>query len=160
MTNEPTINAPREIACLDVNSWTHDVEDFIRDIEEKCIESSDKHMKAGYDKKKKHTILALPPIIIPAFMSPISGKFEDEEWLQVMTPITFAVVAVASGVATFFNFSKKSEQHFNYAARYHDIVTDIKEQLAKDSNNRLSASVFSATIKIRYDQLNISAPVL
>jgi hypothetical protein len=142
-----------------VDSWTDEVESFIKYIEKKCDKCNDEHMVSGYKKKSKHSILALPPIILPAIMSPLAGKFEGEEWMNIITPIAFALVAIASGVATFFNFSKKSEQHFNYSARYGDLSTDIKEQLSKPHNSRLPASVFAISIKTRYNFLNSQGPI-
>jgi hypothetical protein len=142
-----------------IDSWNEDVEKFIKYVEKKCEKNDEEHMASGQIKKFRHIMLALPPIVISSFMSPLSGRFEDAEWMKILAPLAFALIAVASAMATFFNFSKKSEQHFNYAARYSDLSTDIKEQLSKAHDDRLKAAVYTMAIKTKYNFLNAQAPI-
>tara|TARA_B110000908_G_scaffold53834_1_gene65611 strand:- start:5106 stop:5582 length:477 start_codon:yes stop_codon:yes gene_type:complete len=142
-----------------VDNWTEEVEEFVRYIEKKCDDNNDEHMASGLSKKGKHIILALPPAVIGSLMAPLVSKFEDDEWMNIVSPLAFAAIAVTSVMATFFNFSKKSEQHFNYAARYSELSTDIKEQLAKSHDDRLKAEVFTMAIKVKYNFLNGQSPI-
>eukprot|EP00965_Chrysotila_dentata_P083613 2758799-Pleurochrysis_carterae.AAC.1 len=60
----------------------------------------------------------------------------------------------------FFNFSAKAERHYNFSARYQDLVTDIDQELAKPRAYRQQVDTFSLGIKMTYDALNRGAPAL
>ena len=70
-------------------------------------------MKAGYKKKKLNIALSIPPIVIPAFMTPIAAEFSEERWLQILSPIVYAFVAVAAALTAFFAYAKKREYLFS-----------------------------------------------
>ena len=150
---------PEPIAIIP-NTWTEQIETFLNQILDDCKTNSETHMKAGYKKKKLNIALSIPPIVIPAFMTPIAAEFSEERWLQILSPIVYAFVAVAAALTAFFAYAKKSEQHFKYAANYNDIVTDIQEELCKETNMRHGANAFLSAIKTKYDSYGANAPII
>lgn len=145
---------------INSDSWTDEVETFLLNIKERSTKHSENHINSGYHKKKLNIIFTIPPIIIPAFMTPIAAEFSEENWLQVLSPIVFAFVAVASALATYFSYAKKSEQHFQYAANYNDLVTDIEEQLCRPADKRRDANTFMTSIMTKFDSFGMHAPIL
>ena len=166
MADYQSIHPPLESVQIDPpkvihdRNWTVEVKSFIRYIEENSLEQSKRHNDAGHFKRKLNMGIAIPIIILPAMMSPLSSHFGESHSFKIITPIIFAVEAVATSLATFFNYGKKSERHFNYAIRYKDLITDIKEEMCKPEEKRKDISVFTDLIKRRYDELDKTAPVL
>lgn len=149
----PRVNCP-------VDTWTDEVEKFVRKLMARCEKHSESHMDAGYHKKKMNIVLSIPPIVIPAFMTPIAAQFSADNWLQILSPIVYALVAVAATLAAFFGFARKSEQHFRYASNFNDLITDIEEELCKTHDSRRDARVFISGIKTRYDSFGANAPII
>ncbi len=154
VNSDPIANEPPG----SIDSWTSSVEDFIKNIRNESRVKMGEHTSWGYRKKQLNIIFVLPGIIIPAFMTPIAGNFKDTEWIKLLSPLVFAFVAVSVSLSAYFGFAKKSEQHFNYSAKYSDLVTDIDEELCKIHSVRREARVFMAAIKSRFDSLNTYSP--
>ena len=139
-------------------SWTDNTEDYLRKILEECKVQVSAHNDAGYTNKKSHARWAFPAMAIPAVSAPILGAFKDELWVAYFGMGSMCTTALCTAYSTFFRFGEKAQQHFNYAGRYGDIVTDIEEILAKPVGKRASGTVTMRTIRMKLDSLNLSAP--
>ena len=157
MQHEP-VNNNHSDTDTDDSSWNGEIESYIRNILAECQKASKHHDDAGYKAKGLNATFALPAVLIPLLMAPIQGTFKDEEWTPYVSMAALVASSLVSGVSTFFNFGAKSQKHFNVSARYDDIITDIEECLAKKVSKRQPSAVFMRTQKMRFDNLNQTAP--
>lgn len=142
-----------------VESWTDTVEDFIKNIKAKAQKSSDSQHAAGHKKRSRSHILIALIVIPPIILGAMVGKFGEEEWMQITSMVGLIVTGIANGIASAFDYSGKSQKHFNFNARYDDLITDIDEELAIPQEKRRSARAFMARIKTKFDCINNNAPV-
>ena len=64
------------------------------------------------------------------------------------------------GIDSFFSFSTRKERHFNHSARYGELSTAIEGELFKNKRFRIQSDVFCTEVRMRYDMLNTTAPVI
>ena len=140
------------------SSWNDETESYIREILADCQKAARAHEEAGYSAKSAHARWAFPGMLIPTVAAPVVGTFKEQWWCPYVSMCSMVMVAVCNGFSNFYNFGEKSQQHFNFAGRYSDVVTDIKESLAKSKHKRASGQVVMRTVKMKYDALNLSAP--
>ena len=140
--------------------WLDDHEALIHQWRQTSDTLSKKHEDAGYAAKRKHTRFGLPAMLIPMVMAPMTPLFSSHWSTVYVESVGFVLSAVASGMVQFFNFAGKSERHFNFSARYADLVTDIEQELAKPRQYRQQVDTFSLRVKMMFDALNRHAPTL
>tara|TARA_Y100000992_G_scaffold299430_1_gene266205 strand:- start:110 stop:586 length:477 start_codon:yes stop_codon:yes gene_type:complete len=140
--------------------WLDDHEALIHQWKQTSDTLSKKHEDAGYAAKRKHTRFGLPAMLIPMVMAPMTPLFGSHWSTLYVESAGFVLSAVASGMVQFFNFAGKSERHFNFSARYADLVTDIEQELAKPRQYRQQVDTFSLRVKMMFDALNRHAPTL
>jgi hypothetical protein len=72
----------------------------------------------------------------------------------------FVVTGALSAVAAFFRFGPRSGQHFTYAAKYADVMSDITAETVKKKRFRVNADVFITELKVKLDHLKAGEPKL
>lgn len=163
-TDDPELSrslSKRNYRSCDIDSdssWNDSVEDYIKEILADCQSAAKAHEVAGYSAKKSHARWAFPGTIIPTVAAPVVGAFKDQWWSLYLSLCAMTLSAICNGYSTFFNFGEKSSNHFNYAGKYGDLVTDIKECLCKQKSKRTSGSVMLRTVRMKYDSLNLTSP--
>ena len=139
--------------------WSESVESFIKSFLDESEEGCTDHNKAAAYCLRCRNFWGFPPILIPLIMAPIStSPLNSSPNIEYIVMSSFIVCAMFSAVAQFFNYGRRSERHFTTAAKFEDLITDIKETLAKHRQNRGEAAVVMRTIRMRYDQIAESAP--
>ena len=94
-------------------------------------------------------------------MSPVSLLMESEiEFAKYVNAGAFLTTDVIGGVYSFFKFGEKMTNHFNFRARYDDVVSDIELELVKGREFRTQLDVFATRIHMLVDNLAITEPVL
>ena len=140
--------------------WTHKGEELIKQWAEDIKKCKELHDTSGYYYKRMRKNWGLPAIILPTVMAPISSVFADTTWIKYVNMCSFITVAIMSGIDSFFSFSTRKERHFNHAARYCELATTIEGELFKKKKYRIQSDVFCTEIRMRYDMLNTTAPVI
>lgn len=116
----------------------------------------EKHFQTGNKNKKLFIIFGIPTITIPAVIAGLNGVIE-------LLPITISILmicsSIISAIASFMNFGKKSQMHFEYESKYSELETEIEVELCKHKIDRIACDVFLERIFNRYNALNSSAPV-
>lgn len=122
--------------------------------------NSKAHNKKGKVLKKKHEYIGLPAVLLPVLFTPISGVLVNVEGMQYANVAVIATTGILNGVYTFFNFSMKSQKHFEFEAKYNDLATTIMVELSKKRDIRIRADRFIEMVQSKIDNLGASAPLL
>lgn len=166
-TNEPlsphtpiAYRESRERIVISPNhqEWDEQVEEFVKSFLSESEVAKTEHYKKGQWCQIVRNLWGLPPIIIPLLMAPFTQTFKKTDKTSYISMAAFMLSGITSSIGQYFNYGKKSEQHFNTAAYYADLITDIKEEMAKSRNNRREAAVAMSTFKMRFDIIGSQAP--
>ena len=125
-----------------------------------CIQSeqsSKLHGKAGKRNKVKYHMFSVPAIILPLIVSGLAPLFENH---PMIVSCVMVIVSIFTGLTSFFSWQKKSQQHFEYEARYIELSNEIKKELIKKKRNRIAVDVYLERVCLEINKLNSSAPVL
>jgi hypothetical protein len=145
---------------LGEEEWSDATEELAREWGQAAADASVAHNAAGKAHKCKHVGVGLPAVLIPICMAPISATLADREGIQYANMVGFLVSGCLSAVHSFFGFDKKHQKHMDFSARYGDVCSDVKYELAKSRPYRVSADQFMMRIQMKMDNLSGSAPDL
>ena len=119
-----------------------------------------KHDTWGNVCEVKHRRWALPAVLLPTIMAPVSATFHGQSWARYLDMSAFLATAIASAISTFYNYGGLAERHYKASACFADLSTDIEECLTKNRRFRPAADIFVQGAKIRFDELNKQGPRL
>ena len=71
-----------------------------------------------------------------------------------------ALTSILTGMNTFFNYSKKQIQHYEFSGKSFRLSTEIEKERAKRKKDRLAADVFIERIPMQYNDLVFNSPAL
>ncbi len=140
--------------------YTDENENLLNLWLETAREKSEAHNIMGRRFKLKHEVVGLPAYVLPIAYSPLSGLFADEENIKYANVFVLVTSGLLSSVYTFFDFGRKSQRHFDYEARYSDLVTTIMVEMSKRREIRIRADRFIEMIQSKIDNLGANAPLL
>ena len=143
------------------NEWTDEIETLITRWKDQVEKLSYIHQEAGYIVKTRFYRFAIPSILIPFIMTFVSQLLPQDGNLQrILDGAMFMATSGCSAFLTFFNYGELAEQHFQYSARYNDIVTRIESELARRRKFRIPSDVFLTELKCRIESLNDGSPCM
>ena len=132
--------------------WHSSIETKIMNWRDFAEDMAEKHALAGYHHHGRKTRYGLIPIVLPMIMAPLSVIINDTYgWGMYFTACMFAIVGCFAGLNQFFHPGEKMVDHFSYASRYTDVVTDIDTEMVKYRQFRMNADVFVMKIKSMLD---------
>ena len=136
--------------------WTEKPEKQLSSWKKEIDLKSKHHNKIGKKNKKLYTATGIPSIVIPLVIAGLNGIVD-------ILPITISILMICSSVistiASFMNFGKKSQVHFDYDSKYNELSLIIELELCKKKIDRIACDVFLERIFQKYNALNSSAPV-
>jgi hypothetical protein len=146
---------------IEEEQWDDKNEIYMRDMIKICKNRSAQHETTAYTFKSKNVQWGLSLVLLPVVMSPVSVLIDDfPNASKYLNAFAFLATGVIGGVVSFFKYGEKMSNHFNYAARYGDIVTDIQAELVKGRSFRIQLDVFSTKIKMLIDNLLLNEPTI
>ena len=119
-----------------------------------------RHEESGYYYKKMRKIWGLPCVLIPSIMAPITNVYSEWKNISYLNMAAFVLVAIFTGVDSFFSFALRRERHFNYSTRYGELHSEVQVEMVKERRYRMQSDVFFTRIQMKYDMLNSNAPVI
>ena len=143
--------------------WTPRIEELFREMMEELKEKINNHDQAGYHFRKLDARWGYPSVLLAGVMVPISSLLDscdDDLIVKILNAAAYATIAMFAGTSQYFNYGKKSQKHFDISARYSDVMTDIRTELVKHAQYRISADTFLQKIQMKIDGLNSSAPII
>lgn len=141
-------------------AWSNEAEALAIEWGDQAKEASSSHNNAGKAHKFKHVAVGLPAALIPIVMAPISATFADSDGIQYANMVGFLLSGALSTAHSFFGFDRKYQKHMDYSARYGDVYTDVRYELAKSRKFRVSSDQFLLKIQMKMDSLGQNAPDL
>jgi len=153
-------NEPSHYYYSGGEEYTDQNEKTLREILEDAIKNKEAHYKTAKKKKFYHRVFGFPAIALPLIYSPLSAFFRETPGVDIATVIILILSGLFSATHQFFDFSKKSQQHFHYEGLYSDLATDIKVELSISRRRRIPAIRFLTKIEGKYDHLVKTAPDL
>jgi hypothetical protein len=141
--------------------WGEVNETFMHEIIQSCKNKADQHERSGYHFKGKNTTWGLPGVLLPIIMSPVSVLIDSEPNVsKYVNACAFLATGIVAGVASYFKFGEKMANHFNFSARYTDVISDIELELIKAREFRTQLDVFSTRIHMMVDNLSNTEPTI
>ncbi|MCP4483705.1 MAG: hypothetical protein GY823_03960 [Flavobacteriaceae bacterium] len=154
------LNEEAELRSVGEEAWSEETEKLAYEWAKNAKEASNAHNSAGKSHKSKHVGIGLPAVLVPIFMAPISATLAGFEGIQYANMAGFLVSGTLSAVNSFFGFDKKYQKHMDFSARYADVYSDVKYELAKARKFRIAPDRFLMRIQMKLDSLGASAPDL
>jgi hypothetical protein len=146
--------------CVVEEKYTIHNESLLKHWLKTSRENSSLHNLKGKSFKKKHEWVALPSILLPIVFTPIAGVLVNVEGMQYANVAVLGVTGILVGVHNFFDYARKSQKHFEYEAKYADLVTTIMVELSKTRDIRIRADRFIEMVQSKVDSLGANAPLL
>lgn len=159
-SNSPTPQTPQEEISgpiIEEEPWTDNIESLILRWKMHASRLSELHEKAAYTIKFKHNIFGLPPVFIPLIMTYISQVIPLENE-AVVSGVMFLVSGISGAIYKWLNLGEQYALHFQYSARYDDIITSIDSELSRQKRFRRAADAFVTEIRAKIDNLNQTSP--
>ena len=121
-----------------------------------CSERSGAHRKAAQSQRTRHRVFGALAIFTPIIFSGVT-QYHTE---PAVTMIGFVLTGLTSAMNTFFNFSQKMTEHFDYAARYEEMGREISVEVCKPRRFRGACDVFMARCEMKLNALTRNGPTL
>lgn len=151
LEREEEIRSPAEL-----QPWTDDLEQYIRDILDRSKEASEVHKKKGIKCKTMRHVWGLPSVVIPIAVAAVENSdFENKIFINS----ALAIATISAAIDHLFNFGKRSETHFQAMSKFDNLVTDCEEALCIQRRYRRNPITTISQIKMMYDSINENAPV-
>lgn len=136
--------------------WDKASEEFILNVRRKCEVCSRQCSEAALFHRRMHGRLAIPGVIIPILMSPVSQLNECEAgvWVKHTNTGVFVVLSVLSAIQTYFDFSRRSERYMHSSHKYNELIGDIDIELSKPVEFRSNVHTLTMRWKQALTSLN------
>jgi len=139
--------------------WTGENSEFFIKIQDDIIQKAKAHDIASHKNKKRYIYTAIPSMIIPILLTNLS-IFCSMTTNEYIHPIGLSLVGIINVFQTILNFSKKKEQHNQYAGLYMDLANEIEKILIRKKRYRDAFDITLERITMKKQQLDASAPYL
>lgn len=146
--------------CVIEEKYTIHNENLLKHWLKVARDNSAAHNAKGKQLKRRHEYFGLPSVLLPVIFTPISATLANVEGMQYANVAVLATTGILSGVHTFFDYARKSQRHFEYEAKYADLVTTIMVELSKKRDIRIRADRFIEMVQSKIDNLGANAPLL
>jgi len=156
----PRVSSHQLHEDINPDEWTEQIETLIARWKNQVDKLSHVHQESGYIVKTRFYRLMIPSIIIPFIMTLVSQNLYQgtNDSAHIIDGVMFMLTSALSSLVMFFSYGQLYEQHFQFSARYSDLVTRIDSELARRRKFRTPSDVFITEIKCRIENLNDSAP--
>mgnify|MGYP003645473591 CR=1 FL=1 len=122
-----------------------------------CMIRSIKHETKAQRTKIKFSIFGIPSILIPIILGGVSSVIPCN---SVYYSVGMSCSGLFSAINMFYNFGKKTEEHFNFTNKFFELSNDIESELSKPKKHRIACCVYMEQIKHQYNSLVKQSPVL
>mgnify|MGYP006105010791 CR=1 FL=1 len=150
------------------DAWTNKITDYVKRLRDNCLLKQEEHERSGHHFMMLEYLFGLPAVLIPTVSGPIVillALLTDDTCDNITTTdyfstSVFVTTGILNSINTFFKFGIRSNRHFTFASKYSDICTDIDTEIIKSKKYRMNAGLFLNTVKMKFDSLSFSEPIL
>ena len=133
-------------------------EAFLISIKEQCLEVANEHDVQSHILRKKHNCFSIPCICLPIVAGALSSFIPPE--YGFVNAFVLSVSGVTNGLLSFKNYSKKFQQHGEYASRYSELAAEISTEMCRGKKFRQPFDVFLLKVTTKFSNLNSGAPMI
>jgi len=146
--------------------WSSRHENYFASVVDECALHARLNNSAGYYYYNRFLLFGLLATIVPAICSIIVGNFGFKaceagragyDWVSVTCLI---VVAIISGINSFFNFGQKAERHFSCEILFEMVKNELSVEMAKKRRFRLAADVLLVKITMALEKVRSNEQVI
>jgi hypothetical protein len=119
---------------------------WVTDMRKRSLE----HDRLGRKNKLLYSVLGVPPILIPIVLGGLTPILECN---TLVYSVGMIVTGLFSAINIFFNFSKKTQQHFESQKKMFELALDIETELSKPKHHRVACSIYMDRVKLSYNLL-------
>lgn len=160
MTSNEARSVPGDDAYREEQPWTDESEVLLREWCDASESVAMAHNRKGKRSKLLHALWCLPTVVVPVAIAPLMQLAKSSPQIENIEVAALCLSGICGAVTTFYNFGGIAEKHFAYSAKYSDLVTDIKHQLAKPRKFRSPCDVVMLRANMMFDSINNNAPII
>jgi hypothetical protein len=108
------------------------------------------HDKLGRKNKILYSVFGVPSVLIPVILGGITPLVECN---TVLYSAGMILTGMLTATNVFFNFSKKTHQHFESQKKLFELANEIEVELSKPKKHRIACSLYMDRIKLQYNLL-------
>lgn len=138
-------------------AWEEREEILIQKWIDTCTTRETKHTKKARGVRLSYRILALLSIITPIVFSGVA-QLKSECGPSLITTIGFVVTGILTASHTFLNLGELMRSHFEYAAKYATLITEMDSEMCKPRSQRVACDVFLKRYELLLIQYTQYAP--
>lgn len=139
-------------------AWSTAAEKLVMAWADDCDERSKEHEGKKWKDTVLHSVFGLPSILLPvvfAAATPLIDTSPHAVYIQVAGYIS---IGIFTSVNAFYNFKTRATKHAEFANRFSELNTDVKYQLFKHRDFRISSDEFIVKVQTKYNSLIEQAP--
>ena len=148
--------------------WSHTVTNYVKKVRAEMLHKHQLHEKCGEYFRIMEVRWGLPTMLIPGVLGPISlltTSLTKEDCSKItysdyITTFGFVLTTCVTGIYNFYQFGSRSTEHYVYAARYSEVISEIDVELSKKKQYRTSSAVFVTAMTMKNDNLVFGEPAI
>jgi hypothetical protein len=137
--------------------WESRQEQLLKQWCSDCKTRGAQHDAQGKRNKRKFAIFGIPSVLMPIVLGGVSGVVQYNSLIYSLGMMSSGLF---SGVNLFFNFSKKTQLHFEYSNKFNELSTEIETELCKPRRHRIACDVYLERTRMSFNYLCCQAPNL
>lgn len=144
--------------------WSENLENYLKEIGEKCQCYYVLHKKAEALFSKRTTFIDLPVIILSTIAGTLSignsSIFGDNINSSLYIGCLSLTVGVMNTISTYFNWSKRTENHRIVSIQYSKLYRFISVELKLPVNERMAPNDLLKVVRENYERLQELSPLI
>ncbi len=153
---------------MDINKqnikWSENLENYLKEIGEKCQCYYVLHKKSEAQFSKRTTMIDLPVIVLSTIAGTLSigttSIFGNDTNSGLYIGCLSLLVGVMNTVSTYFNWSKRTENHRIVSIQYSKLYRFISVELKLPVNERMSPNDMLKVVRENYERLQELSPLI
>lgn len=144
--------------------WNDSMEDFVRQIGDKCNNNKKLHIKAAYKNSSWNKLF----INLGMFLSPISGTLGGLRAIltndNTVLPILSLVIGYIGGLVVLAvktgKYNELAQKHKQASAKYTSLENNIQRQMTLYRKDRIQPNQYLQWLETKFDELEASSPLV
>ena len=134
--------------------WEKREEEFIATIRKSCSAASIEENAKGKKSRNFHILFSIPCMIIPVVAATLN-EITTQTSISSILMLSSSLCNIING---FFNFGKKTQQHFEFSTKYSELADEISTELCKPRKHRIDCDLFLQKITMKRNDINSRRP--
>jgi len=133
--------------------WREKLEALVMRTREEAGIAAHGHDRAARKARKLYQLFGLPTVIIP-----LAGSVAAQYLPEAAVTVMLLASGVCAGINAFLNYGQKAQMHYEYAARWAELGSNVDFEMAKSRADRTAADVFLERLRNRSAALRGAEP--